>query len=144
MSGSEKSTDELMNEIQNSRDIESYIEKNSGQFDSALLHEKITEIMEQKQLQKSKVVARSGLNRIYGYQIFSGKRFPSRDKLLALCFGLQMSLDETDRLLRFAGYSSLYARNKRDAIIIFAVVNRKSVFETNEMLFENNFEILTT
>ena len=139
----EKTTDELINEIQNSRDIESYIEKNSEQFDSALLYEKITEIMEQKRLKKSKVVARSGLNRGYTYQIFSGKRIPSRDKLLAICFGLQLSLDETDRLLRFAGYSPLYARNKRDAIIIFAVVNKKSVFEVNGMLFENDFEILT-
>ena len=122
----EKTTDELINEIQNSRDIESYIEKNSEKFDSALLYEKITEIMEQKRLKKSKVVARSGLNRGYTYQIFSGKRFPSRDKLLAICFGLQLSLDETDRLLRLAGYLPLYARNKRDAIIIFAVVNKKS------------------
>lgn len=139
----EKTTDELLNEIQNSREIEKFIEQNSSEFADAPLHEHICDIIKEKELKKSKVVAGAGLNRIYGYQILAGKRMPSRDKLIALGFGLHLKLDEMNDLLRYGGYSPLYARNKRDAVIIFALANGKSIFIANEMLFDNGFEILT-
>lgn len=143
MSTQDKTTDELMNEIKSKR-LDRYLEANSSEFTEITLHEYICNIIKEKGLQKSKVVARSGLNRIYAYQIFAGKRMPSRDKLLAVGFGLQLDLDGMDKLLRQAGYSPLYARNKRDSVIIYAVINKKSIFAVNEMLFDNNFEILTS
>lgn len=138
-----KTTDELLNEIKSSREIESFISRNESEFAEEKLSEYIEYIITKKGLQKSKVAARSGLNRIYAYQIFSGKRFPSRDKLIAIGFGLQLSLEEMDELLKYAGFSTLYARNKRDAIIIFALTNNKSIFAVNDMLFESGFEIVT-
>lgn len=138
----QKTTDQLMNEIQNSHEIEKFFENNNGEFTEKPLCDHLEHLLKEKKLQKSKVVARSGLNRIYGYQILSGKRVPSRDKLIALCFGMQLDIDETDDLLKYAGYNPLYARNKRDSIIIFAISNKKSIFTTNEMLFDNDFEIL--
>ncbi len=143
MTKPEKSTNELLNEIKSSNRIEKYIESNSEVFTEAALNEYICDIIKEKGFQKSKVAARSGLNRIYAYQIFAGKRMPSRDKLMAVGFGLQLDLDEMDKLLRYAGYSPLYARSKRDSIIIFALVNNKSIFAVNEMLFDSGFEILT-
>ena len=139
----EKTTDELLNEIKSSKEIESFLSKNKTEFAEAQLSEYIELLISEKGLQKSKVVARSGLNRIYAYQIFSGKRFPSRDKLIAIGFGLQLSLEEMDELLKYAGFSTLYARNKRDSIIIFAMNSKKSIFVLNDMLFENGFEIVT-
>ena len=56
---------------------------------------------------------------------------------------MMLDIDETDDLLKYAGYNPLYARNKRDSIIIFAISNKKSIFTANEMLFDNDFEILT-
>lgn len=139
----EKTTDELLNEIKSSKEIESFFSKNESEFAEANLSEYIELLISEKGLQKSKVVARSGLNRIYAYQLFSGKRFPSRDKLIAIGFGLQLSLEEMDELLKYAGFSTLYARNKRDSIIIFAMNSKKSIFALNDMLFENGFEIVT-
>lgn len=139
----QKTTDQLMNEIQNSHEIEKFLENNNGEFTEEALCDHLEHLLKEKKLQKSKVVARSGLNRIYGYQILSGKRVPSRDKLIALCFGMMLDIDETDDLLKYAGYNPLYARNKRDSIIIFAISNKKSIFTANEMLFDNDFEILT-
>lgn len=143
MSNKEKSTDELMNEIKQTREIDKFIEKNDSEFVSEPLHDILNRLLKEKDLKKSEVVARSSLNRIYGYQIFSGKRIPSRDKLIALCFGFKFDLEETDKLLKAAGYSPLYARNKRDALIIYAINLNKSIFVVNELLFENGFDILT-
>lgn len=143
MSDKEKTTDELLNEIKNTYEIERFIEKNAEEFQSEPLYVVLNKILKEKGLKKSEAVARSGLNRIYGYQIFSGKRLPSRDKLLALCFGLQLDLEQTNRLLKVGGFAELYAKNKRDSIIIFGISSGKSIFAVDEILFENGFNILT-
>ncbi len=139
----EKTTNELLNEIKSSKEIDQYLDENSGELNSKTLSEKISEIIKEKRLRKSDIVARSSLNRIYTYQILQGKRIPSRDKLIALCFGMELDLEETDRLLCFAGYSPLYARDKRDSIVIFSIKEGNNIFRTNEMLLDHGFHILT-
>ena len=140
----EKTTDELLNEIKQTNEIKKFIERNNGEFSDKPLQDMLNEIITDRKLKKSEVIKRSGLNRVYAYQILSGKKTPSRDKLVAFCFGLQLNVDETNSLLKSAGLPVLYARNKRDSIIIYAINTSKSVFETNHLLFENKFEILTT
>lgn len=139
----EKSTNELINEIKQTHEIEKFIQDNSSEFVNDPLHVILNDVLKENNLKKSDVVARSGLNRIYGYQIFSGKRLPSRDKLIALCYGFQFDLDKTNTMLKNAGFAELYAKNKRDSIIIFAINSGKSVFATDELLFENGMSILT-
>lgn len=143
MTDKEKSTEDLLNEIRQTDEIQKFIKRNDDEYLSKPLCEIVGGIIKDKKLKKADVVARSGLNRIYAYQILSGKRVPSRDKLIALCFGLLSGLEETDKLLKLAGYSTLYAKNKRDSIIIFAINSGKSVFSANELLFDNGLEILT-
>ena len=140
----EKTTEELLSEIKQTKDINDYYENNSGEFTDKPLHRHLSELIELSGETKSDVIARSSLNRIYAYQILSGKRLPSRDKLIAFAFGLRLGLDDTDRLLKYAGFAPLYARNKRDALIISAIEQGLSVFAVNEKLFDNGFHILTT
>ena len=140
----EKSTDELLNEIKQTNEIKKFIERNDSEFSDKPLHDMLNEIIADGKLKKSDVIKRSGLNRVYAYQILSGKKSPSRDKLIAFCFGLQLDVDATNSLLKSAGMPVLYARNKRDLIIIYAINSGKTVFITNDLLFENEFEILTT
>ena len=139
----EKTTDELMNEIRQTNEIETFLEKNSAEFHEKPLHQYLNDLIDSSGESKADIIARSSLNRIYAYQILSGKRLPSRDKLLAFAFGLKLRLDDTDRLLKYAGYSPLYARNKRDAIIISAIDKGGNIFTVNEMLYDNGFKILT-
>ncbi len=144
MPNHEKSTDELLNEIKQTNEIKKYIEKNEAEFEDKPLHELLNDIIKEKKLKKSEVIKGSGLNRVYAYQILAGKKTPSRDKLISFCFGLHLDVDGTNSLLKSAGMPVLYARNKRDSIIIFAINSGKSVFIANDLLFENGFEILTT
>lgn len=139
----EKSTEELVNEIKHTDEIQKFLEKNNEEFSAAPLHEYFCGLIASKGMKKSDVVRGGGLNRVYAYQILSGKRLPSRDKLLALCFGLHLDLNETNEVMKYAGFSQLFARNKRDAIIIFAINNEKSVFAADELLYDNGFNILT-
>ncbi len=60
----------------------------------------LQQLLDEKGLERSKVVREAGLNDTFGYQIFKGTRKASRDKVLQLAFAMQLGLRETDRLLQ--------------------------------------------
>ena len=78
------------------------------------------------------------MSEIYLHQVFSGRRNPSRDRLLCLCIGLGCSLEETQRLLQQASYAQLYPRIKRDAIISHGILHGTELNEINDKLFSEN------
>ena len=90
--------------------------------------------MKSKGLKKSDVVKRSMLGN-YAYNIINGDRKkPERDKLIMLCFGLRLTAEEANRLLKMSSNGELYIRNPRDLVIIYALDRNQSVIDTNEAL----------
>jgi len=59
--------------------------------------------------------------RVYGYQLLNGTRRMSRDQLIRTALFLQMDIRETQRLLRLGGAPCLYARDRQDARVLFAI-----------------------
>lgn len=53
-----------------------------------------------------------------------------------------LSLAETQRALKIAGVPILYARNRRDAILIFSIHKGLSVIAANELLDQFDEESL--
>lgn len=82
------------------------------------------------------------MSEVYLHQIFSGRRTPSRNRLICLCFGLQTTLEEAQTLLRICGQAQLYSKDKRDAIIQHALLHGTSLVELNQTLFTYNLEML--
>lgn len=130
----EKDTEELLAEIREDEDMERFLSRNSAEFRQPL-SEYLSQIMEQKNLNRTKVIRDSCLNPNYAYHILSGESLnPSRSKLLALALAMRMDFDEIQYLLRYAGLSPLYPRNPWDAIVISAIHRRLSVWETDCLL----------
>ena len=100
------------------------------------LAEYLQELLDAKALDRSQVVRMANLNSTYGYQIFTGGRAkPSRDKILQIAFAMALSLRETNRALEAAGVSTLYCKDRRDAIIIFCLDRGCSLQKVNEELY---------
>lgn len=137
-----KSTEELRHEIKAATDIEDYLKNNRENLIQYNLPKYLNELLAKKGLRKADVVRGSQLSRAYVYQIFSGEKTPSRDKLIALAFGLRLSETETQTLLKMSGNPQLYAREERDAVILFALQRNQSIFEINELLYEHRFTAL--
>lgn len=135
-------TDELENEIKNASKIEDYLAKNKNNLVTQSLSAHLETLLSQKGIRKSDVVRGSLLDRTYVYQIFSGKKTPSRDKLIAIAFGMGLSYDETQKMLKLSGNRELYAKDERDAVIMFALHNKKNIYDLNSMLFERGLEAL--
>lgn len=137
-----KTTDELNHEIKAVSDIEDFLKKNKKNMLAHSLPEYLNTLLKQKKISRADVVRSSLLDRAYVYQIFSGEKTPSRDKLIAIAFGLCLSDDETQKMLKLSGNRELYARDERDALILFALQRKKDILEINEILTDHNLTIL--
>lgn len=76
------STDDLEHEIKTVTDIEDYLIKNKTYMLSHNLSDHLNMLLVQKGVSIADVARDSLLHRTYIYQIFSGKKTASRDKLL--------------------------------------------------------------
>lgn len=137
-----KPTNELMEALNSSSSLENFIQSEKKHLIDSPLCVYLNQLAEEKNLTKSQIIRDAELNEIYGYQLFSGKRFPSRDKLLSLAFGMHLSLDETQQLLKYAGFSPLYPKNERDSILIWSINHNYSVCKANEALYDHSQDTL--
>ena len=131
-----KSTDELLNQLKKKRNNEEFFKENGSELIFDSLSKMIDFFMKQKGLKKADVVRRSMLGN-YAYSIINGNRKnPERDKLIMLCFGLTLTADEANRLLKMSSNGELYVRNPRDLVLIYALDRNQSVIEANNKLEE--------
>lgn len=136
----EKLTEELLSELLDAPTIDGFVAKNA--LGHRKLGEYLEELLEQKGLKRSRVVHMANLNETFGYQIFTGQRNPSRNKVLQIAFAMALGLRETNRALEAAGVSSLYSKDRRDAIIIFCLDRGCSLQKVNEELYRFGEETL--
>ena len=137
-----KKTTDLLNELTSSTNIDKYIKNNTDSIINQNLSEHLCQIFDERQISKTKVVRNSNLNEVYAYQIMSGKRMPSRDKIICLCIGAEFSIEDINQTLRIAGYSPLYPKIVRDSIIIYCIQKEYTVWQINEELYKRNEETL--
>lgn len=103
----------------------------------------LNDLLDEKGLTRAQVINASGLSRDYANQIFNGKRSnPSQIKILALAIAMGLTLEQTNRVLKLAGASTLYPKLPFDATIIFAIVHKMNVMQTNALLDEHDLTIL--
>lgn len=133
-------TDELLKQIKESRDLDAIIRSNEQSFINFSLSEYIEKIIKEKGLKKSDIITQADFDKTYAYQVFNGTKIPSRKKLLQLCIGMRLTVEETQTLLKYANYAQLYSRIKFDSIIIYALENRINISDVNVRLNEYNLE----
>ena len=137
-----KTTHELLHELKQRSSLQDFITENHDAFYSLEFKEYLNELLCQKGLSKAEAISRAGLHQTYAYQIFSGKKNPSRNKVLALCFGMGLTIEETQRTVTLAGVGALYPKVQRDSVILFALEKGFSLITCNELLFDLQEEML--
>jgi transcriptional regulator with XRE-family HTH domain len=119
--------------------LENYEESFITKDFAALLHK----VFEKRGVSKALLAKRSGMSDVYLHQLFSGRRKPSRNKLLCLCIGMHATLAECQELLHANNNAALYARSRRDAVIEYGIMHGEKLTVINEKLFEVDEETLT-
>ena len=130
---SEPLTEKLLEELLSAPTPDAYLDEYKP--GRRKLSEYLQSLLEAKRLERSRVVRMANLNETFGYEIFTGKKNPSRNKVLQIALAMALTLQETNRALGAAGVSQLYCKDRRDAIIIFCIDRGCSLQKVNEELY---------
>jgi len=130
-----KTTQELLHHLKDTDDIQKYLDANSGELINETTENYLAGLLETKRLKISDVARLSGQGD-YVYKVFGGSRKASRDILLAISVGMNLSLPEAQLLLRVAREVQLDPRNRRDSVVIYALGNSLAIDKANEVLYD--------
>ena len=137
-----KGTNRLQRELMETPDLDRFLSENRDSFHSGSIHELLNTLFQKRNISKAALAKQSCISEVYLHQVFAGRRSPSRSRLICLCFGLSATLEETQELLKQCALAQLYPKNKRDAILIYGLVNHVSLSDVNDKLFSEGEETL--
>ena len=129
------SSAETKDRLKNASSFGDFLKRNLENMLEPDLSKYLMELLAQKGL-------KSGVDKAFVYQIFNGSKRPSRDKLIAITFGMHLNEEETQRVLKIAGHSELYPRVPRDALILFSIQRGVDIWQTDDALDKNGFPTL--
>lgn len=137
-----KSTDDLKTELKQNASLKQFLTENEVEFVEPNIGALIQKTLDKKSLSKAELARNSGMSTVYLYQLLSGRRYPSRDRMLCLCIGFGCTLEEAQDLLRKSRFAALYIKVRRDAIVAYGLENGLDINRINDLLYENEEETL--
>jgi len=137
------STSTLLQRLFKTTSLERVINRfDDAELDVPLFHEYICNLCTEKGIVPEQIIKNADIERTFGHKFFNGTRNPSRDRVIQLAFGFCMDYDETQKLLIIAKRGALYAKVKRDAVIIYALKRGLDVFAVQATLYELSMPLL--
>lgn len=138
----EKKTSDLCQELMDEPNLNFYLSGHETYFREQNPAAVLTALYDKRKISKAELARRAGMSEVYLHQVFAGRRHPSRDRLLCLCIGMEVTLEETQDILKMTGYGLLYAKHRRDAIIAHGLVHHTPLDEINDALYTENEKTL--
>lgn len=137
-----KNTAEIVKELGLCPDFKTFYSENKDYMVAQKLTDLLAQLLKSKNLHKSQVIKKAEISEVYGYQIFSGVRVPERKKLLCIAVGMGLNIEETQQLLKCAGYAQLYVKLPFDSVVLYGLCKELSVVQINGLLYEYGLETL--
>jgi len=137
-----KDTEKILNQLGGDKSFTEILNENKESFSYKSIGEYILDEIQKQNTTKAKVIRQSGINKRFFFHITSDKKRPSRRYIIRIFISLQLCLKDIQWYLKACDYPQLYARDKRDAVIIYCINHRISVQECNTMLNKVGLENL--
>lgn len=144
----EKTTGTLTSVLQSTSlcELENFFADNAHSFANTTrpFSEYMRDRLRAKGISQQEVFLAADISEGYGYKILSEEKHTrQRDLIIRLCLAGQLTLDETQTALKLYGFSPLYARIRRDSVLILAINSRiHDPAKVNLLLSEHGFEPL--
>ena len=82
-----KDTNNLRQELMEAPSLDQFLSENQDSFNRDSIYELLNRLFQKRRISKATLAKQSGMSEVYLHQVFSGRRNPSRSRLLCLCFG---------------------------------------------------------
>lgn len=135
----DKSTNDLLSELNNIISINDFHQNNKLELIIPDALNYLVTAVKHKNITKAALVKKSGIERTYAYHILSGKKKLTREKIIIFSLSAELLLKDVQNILKYSGERTLYPRDRRDSVIIFALKKSLTVIETNQIL--SNFDL---
>lgn len=123
-------------------DLDRELERLFARKEAETFSEKLFQLIEEKGMEDVDVYKNANLDRKLFSKLRRKNYKPSKNTVLALAFSLELTLEETEELLKYAGLA--LAPNKRfDLIVKFCLKNNvHNIYDVNAALFKYTDETL--
>ena len=138
----QKDTTEILKALQLCDDFKTFYDENKDYMVNKSLAQLLNQLLQETGISKAKAIKNAEMSEMYGYHIFAGTRIPERGKVLALAIGMGLNIDQVQQLLKAAGYTTLYAKQPFDSIVLYGIVKKLTVPQINELLYDYGMETL--
>ena len=135
-------TEKILERIAGANSVTEYLEENRSTFDLLTIGEYIELELESRKLTKASVIKRSGINKRYFNDIIAGAKTPNRRYTIRIFLAIGLELKDVQWYLKACDYPQLFAKNKRDSVIIYCINKKLPVSECNAMLNKIGLENL--
>lgn len=136
-----KTTRELEGILSNGHkdQINNYFENEANELLDKTFGDYFRDVLLTKKITQQALFLRADISEKYGYKLVSQEKHTNqRDVIIRLCYAGEFSFEETQRALKLYGMSPLYARVKRDALLIAAFNSRQgNILDLNQYLKDN-------
>lgn len=101
--------------------IDDYFTNESQELLNSTFGDYFRDTLLTKKITQQVLFIRADITDKYGYKLISGEKHTNqRDVIIRLCYAGNFTLNETQRALKLYGMAPLYARIKRDALLMVA------------------------
>lgn len=137
-----KDLESLLNSTNSLNDLTTLIDKKKESMDSLNFPDYFSSLCKEKNLKKGEIINNSTISRSYCYEILRGDKIPDRDNAIKLCIAANLTIEETNRILKLTNNSVFYPKISRDMFIMFCIKKEYSLTQTDIILDENNLKPL--
>lgn len=144
-----KTTEDLTSVLKSAhpRDVTSVLEEQGEKFagEDRPFAEYLRGKLKEKGIRQQEAFLAADIPEGYGYKLLSEQKHTrQRDVILRLCFASHLTLDEMQRALKLYGLAPLYARTRRDAVLMIAAnTEQYDIQSVNDLLTEHGMEPLS-
>lgn len=128
----EMNTEEIMNALKDGNRKEFPKEFFSDENINVVQY--LEELLEAHNMKIRDLIPKLGYERSYTYQMFNGTRVPTRVFVLRLGFILGLDYEGVQRTLFVTGNTMLYAKNRFDAVVIYALERSFDISQLEDLL----------
>lgn len=132
------STHEAEYQVREAQDFGELREEIGDFFVRASVNEYFETMLSARGMSRAQALERAGIKQSIGFQLLNGTRTAkNRDVYVRLALALSLTLDDTQRMLKFLKKGELYPLRERDAALVFCLAHGYSIEETNRLLLDN-------
>ena len=135
-------TRELEEYLTQADTVEEFLDVHKGNMVCEKPGRYLNSLIDRTNVNKGTLLKKINLSKSFFYEVLGGKKLPGRNNFIQFMIALDQPFSECQAALKACGYNPLYARNRRDAIIIYCIENQKCLAEVNILLESQNMTIL--